>query len=239
MGYKYPVGPADLRYHPSMKFFLTLTTIALLAITANAQARTISEGDFNGALQYAGVETNKTFPFIYTTVTDTYQKGVVAFSERKVVDQEAEGAEREITSVTRIGKTFTGYSILTADSTGPYCSKDGASWTGPSNFACGYPGGIFIPPSKKVRDLESAEYSIAEDTRDGEPVKAYRKLAIYAPDEPNGKKTFVEEIATIDSRGFFLTVTTHEGILEPRTTTLFRRQTWDHKTKFKPVVAPK
>ncbi len=86
---------------------------------------------------------------------------------------------------------------------------------------------------------ESVEYSVANDVRDGESIKVYRKLAISAPTDPKGKKDFVEEIVTIDSRGFLISVITHEGILDPRTTTLVRTETWDFKTKFKPVVAPK
>jgi hypothetical protein len=102
-------------------------------------------------------------------------------------------------------------------------------------------------PARKVaesfactpKEAESVEYSVTQKSLDGQTVKVYRKYAVYAAPEPNGKKSFEEEIATIDSRGFFISVVDNEGTLDPKSITLIRKQTWDLKTKFKPVVAPK
>lgn len=80
---------------------------------------------------------------------------------------------------------------------------------------------------------------MTEKTIAGERVKVYRKYAIYGANETDGKKFFTEEVITIDPRGFFTSITTTEGTIDPRIITLTRTQKWDHKTKFKPVVAPK
>jgi hypothetical protein len=121
-----------------------------------------------------------------------------------------------------------------------YCSTDGVSWTGPQEFVCPGPEGPgLLRLSRGARQSESAEYSVSEESLDGKPVKIYRKYAIYPAGEPNGKKDFEEKIATIDSRGFFVSVVHIEGTLDPKVVTLARKQTWDFRTKFKPVVAPK
>ena len=74
---------------------------------------------------------------------------------------------------------------------------------------------------------------------DGDKLKVYREFVVYSAAEASRKKEFKETIATIDSRGFFISIVNNEGFLDPKTVTLIRKQSWNMKTKFKAVVAPK
>lgn len=228
-----------MRYYAFMKLLLFFTIVALAAICSNAQARSTTAADYDGTMRYAVSETNAAFPFTFTVVTDNYENGKIVSTEREFNERQAKGVARKTMSLTKGGKTLHSYSVMVGFGENTYCSKDGVSWTGPQKFVCRGPEDSNEMRLFRPRTPESAEYSVVDDKQDGEPIKVYRKLAIFAPSEPTGKKDYVEEIFRIDARGFFISVTTTEGILEPRTITLVRKQTWDNKAKFKPVVAPK
>lgn len=220
-----------------MKLTIALTFVAFTAVTLNAQPKPTTEADYNGTFQYAVSETNAAFPFVFTVVTETYVRGKLASTESDVAERQAEGIERQTRTLKRGGKTFHSYSIMVGFGNGTYCSRDGVSWTGPQKFVCRGPDDSGELRLYRPRQPESAEYSVTERSVDGKTVKVYRKYAIF-PATANGKKDFEEEIATIDSRGFFISVVDTEGTLGPKVVTLIRKQTWDFKTKFKPVIAP-
>lgn len=222
-----------------MKTIVTLTLVVFTAVTLSGQTKPTTAADYNGTVQYAVSETNAAFPFIFTTVTERFEGGKLVSTETEINEMEAAGVERETTTLKKGGQTFIGYSIMTGFGNNTYCSSDGKLWRGPQEFVCPSADGSNLFTVRRPRNAESSEYSVTEKSLDGKPVKIYRKYAIFAATSPNGKKSFEEEIATIDSRGFFISVVDTEGILDPKTVTLIRKQTWDFKTKFKPVVAPK
>jgi hypothetical protein len=78
----------------------------------------------------------------------------------------------------------------------------------------------------------------ASQEAEGKRVKIYRQYSVFAPLIENGKKEFREQIATIDSRGFFIDIVEIEGTLDPLIIGLKRKQSWDTKTKIKPIVSP-
>lgn len=88
------------------------------------------------------------------------------------------------------------------------------------------------------REPESAEYSVTTKSVKGKQIKIYRGYLVFAPFADGGKKTFREEISTINSRGFFTIVERVEGTLDPKTVTLTSKQSWITKAKIKPIVAP-
>lgn len=222
-----------------MKILLSLTLLAVAAVLSEAQTKPTSAADYNGTFTYAVAETNAAFPFVFTVVTEKYEGGKLVSTETQVSERQAEGVERETTTLKIGRKTLRSYSIMVGFDNGTYCSTNGIKWTGPQEYICPNPEGIMIISVARARQPETAEYTVTEKSVGGQSVKVYRKYAVYAAYEPGGKKTFEEEIATIDSRGFFISVTRTEGTLNPKITTQHRTQTWDHKTKFRPVLAPK
>jgi hypothetical protein len=222
-----------------MKTIISLTLIAFAAITLTAQSKPTTEADYNGTFGYAVGETNKAFPFIFTVVTETFEGGKLVSTETDINERQAPGVERKTQTLTRGRETLRSYSVMTGFGDNTYCSTDAVSWTGPQKFVCRGPNGSGSIGLYGPRTPESVEYSVTERSVGGKPVKVYRKYAIFAAKNPNGKRSFEEKIATIDSRGFLISVVGTEGILDPKTITLVRKQTWDLTTKFKPVVAPK
>lgn len=222
-----------------MKLIITLTLITFGAISLSAQAKTITAADYDGAFRYAVSETNAAFPFIFTVQTQRFENGKLVSNETDVSERQAAGVERETKTLEKDGQIFRSYSVMVGFDNGTYCGSDGVNWKGPQEFVCPGPDGSNIVSVSRPRKPESVQYSVTEESRNGKPVKVYRKLSIFAATSPNGKKTHEQVTATIDSRGFFISVVNAEGTLDPNVTTLYRRQSWDFETKFKPVVAPK
>ena len=222
-----------------MKFFIPLLFIAFFTTTLGAQAKPTTAADYDGTFRYAVSETNAAFPFVFTVVTETFKGGKLVSTETDVNERQAAGIERESKALKKDGQTFRSHSIMVGFNKSTYCSKDGATWEGPQEFACPGPDGSNLFRISRPREPESVAYSVFENSLQGKTVKIYRKYAIFAGSGPNGKKSFGEKIATIDSRGFFISVVDTEGTLDPQTITLKRTQTWDFETKFKSVVAPK
>jgi len=222
-----------------MKTIISLAIIAFVAITHNAQTRPTTAADYEGTFRYAVSETNAAFPFVFTVVKQRYDDGKLISTETDVNERQAAGAARETQTLQRDSTTLRSYSVMVGFGNNTYCSTDGVSWTGPQKFVCPGPDGSSIFTVQRPRSPESAEYSVTEGSLGGKPVKIYRKYAVFAATATNGKKSFEEEIATLDSRGFFISVVDTEGTLDPKAVTLIRKQTWDFKTAFNPVVAPK
>jgi len=222
-----------------MKLIISIVLIALAATTLSAQAKPTTAADYEGTFRYAVFETNRSFPFVFTVVKEKFVGGKLVSTETSVDERQAAGVERETIKLERGGKTFSSYSIQVGFGNHTDCSTDGAIWNGPQEFVCPGPDGSNVLTLSRPRKSESVEFSVSERSINGEPVKIYRKYAIFAGTGASGKKSFEEEIATIDSRGFFISVVDTEGTLDPKSLTLIRNQTWDFETKFKPVVVPK
>lgn len=223
-----------------MKLIFTLTLIFLGAMSAIAQAKTITAADYDGAFRFAVRETNAAFPFKFIVVTEKFKDGKLVSTETEVNERQAEGVERETKTLEKDGQTLRSYSVMVGFENGTYCSADGSNWKGPQEFVCPGTDGSDTVTLSGPRTPESVQYSVIEESRNGKPVKVYRKWAFFAATSPNGKKSHTHQTATFDSRGFFISVVDVEGFLDPEpVTTLYRKQTWDFETKFKPVVAPK
>jgi hypothetical protein len=222
-----------------MKFVACFAFITLTTITLNAQLKPTTAADYDGTFQYAVSETNSAFPFVFTVATQRFEGGKLVSTQTEVNERQAQGVERGAKTLERGGKLLRSYSVMIGFGDATYCSTDAVSWTGPQRFVCPGPEGNRLLRLSRPRQPDKAEYSVTEESLDGNPVKVYRKYAVFAASGPNGKASFEEETATIDSRGFFISAFTTKGILDPKVVELTRKQTWDFKTKFKPVVAPK
>lgn len=222
-----------------MKFVLYLLLAFSAATMVNAQAKPTTEADYNGTFRFAVSETNRAFPFIFTVVTENYERGKLVSTETDVNERQAAGVARETKTLTKGKQTLRSYSIMLGFDSQTYCSSDGKTWKGPQQYVCPGPSGSGLMRLYGVREPMKVEYSVSEKSLDGKPVKVYRKYAVYLAQSHKDKDDFEEEIATIDSRGFFISVTKTEGTLDPKVITLTRKQTWDFSTKFKPIVAPK
>lgn len=222
-----------------MKLTLYLLILFATATTVVAQAKPTTAADYEGTLQYAVSETNAAFPFIFTVITKMYERGKLVSTQTDIAERQAQGIERETTSLKRGQKTLYSYSIQLGFDNQTYCSSDGKVWKGPQQYVCPGPDGSNLTMLYGARDPLKVEYSVEEKDLNGKPVKVYRKYAVYLAQSDKDKNDYEEEIATIDDRGFFISVVKTEGTLAPKTITLTRTQTWDFATKFKPVVAPK
>lgn len=223
----------------AMKIIISLILAAFAVVSLNAQARPTSAADYKGTIQYAVFTTNEAFPFVFTVVTEKFEGGKLVSTETEVNERQAAGVARETKTLKRGETTLHSHSIMVGFGNNTYCSTDGVSWSGPQKFVCPGPERGSTMMLSMPREPESAEYSVEDASIGGKPVKIYRKYAVFAANTPNGKKTFEEETATIDSRGFFISVIRNKGTLGPKVVTSSQKQTWDFNTKFKPVVAPK
>lgn len=222
-----------------MKSTMSLVIVILAAISGFAQAKPTNAADYKGTFQYAVSATNEAFPFVFTVVTVTYENGKIASAETDIDERQAMGVERETKTLIKDGKTLTSYSIMVGFGSNTYCSMDGVSWRGPQQYVCPGPDGSGLVRLYGPRKPETAEYTVEEKSVNGKKVKVYREYLIFSSSNPSGKNDFQEKIATIDSRGFFISIVGNEGTLDPKTVTLVRKQTWDFNTKIKPIVAPK
>ncbi len=220
-----------------MKIALSIVTIFLLFIGSNAQSKTISKDEYEKVSQFAVSETNADYPVILKVVVNNIKNGKTISTETSAVENEAQGRSRKKTTVFENGKKTNKYQI-NAGFGSVYCSDDGIKWEGPSKYECGSANGGAIRIGSVSREPEISEYSVATKTVSGKKVKIYREYLVFAPFAEGEKKTFREEISTIDSHGFFRTVEGVEGNLDPKTVTLTRKQSWITKAKIKPVVAP-
>ena len=224
--------PDNICQRVSMKFTITIIILSVSIVASNGQSRPITAQEYEKVFQFAVAETNAAFPFVFTVTTDLIKNGKVVRTVTEVNERESPGRER-ITRIT-IGKgTTTRTHQVKVGFGNVYCSEDGVMWKGPLPYECSGPVSFYGP-----RDIERVDYSVEERSLAGIKVKVYREYSILAPATPNGKKDFRDEVSTIDSRGFFINIVTTEGTLDPKTINLIRKQSWDSKTRIKPVVAP-
>lgn len=212
---------------------LMCASIAIGVADLAAQTKPTTAADYNGAFRYAVSETNAAFPFVYTVVVEEFANGEAIFSETTVNERQAADVERIIRNTVENGKTSSTQQISVGFGV-VYCSNDGMTWVGPQQYECDGPRRIY-----GSRDVAHAEYTVEEKAVGGEKIKIYREYVIYKPSGPGTTRSYKETFATIDSRGFFISVLNNEGTLHPKVVSLKRTQTWDMKNKFKPIVAPK
>lgn len=219
-----------------MKYLIPLTLVLLFSTLSSGQARTISKEEYDRVFKFAVSETNAAFPFLFTVVTTTFEGEKATSTETMVNERHDAGVERIKTPLATNDSTKTVHQ-LRIGFRNVYCSEDGKIWTGPGKYECPHPSGvrrIYGP-----RQPESSEYTVKESVLDGKSVKIYREYLVFASFKDPEKKDFREKTATVDSRGFFLSIFGSEGTLGPRSVTLTRKQTWKMNVKFDPISAPK
>lgn len=218
-------------YRRIVLFFILLGSFV---VNLFGQSKPTTASDYNGTFQYAVAETNAAFPFTFTVVVEEFENGRTVSSETTVNERQAAGIERIARTGLTNGKKTVSYQVKVGFGN-VYCSNDGAIWQGPQKYECG--SGLMRLYGPRVTD--EAEYSVEEKTVNGEKIKIYREYLIYKPIEGRRQKDFKETMATIDSKGLFISILNNEGTLDPKAITLIRKQSWDFSTKFKTVVAPK
>lgn len=219
-----------------MKTLLSLILIFLFSIVSFGQPRQISKDEFDKVFKFAVSETNDAFPFLFTVVTQMFDGEKVTSTETMLNERHDAGVERIKKTWVTDAQTKTVHQLKIGFGK-VYCSEDGTNWNGPSQYECRNPSGeirLYGP-----REPESSEYTVEESVQDGKKVKIYREYLVFASARDGSKKDFREKSATIDSRGFFLSIFGSEGTLGPRSVTLTRKQTWKMNVKFEPIIAPK
>lgn len=214
-----------------MKILLSFVIISLFIVTSNAQSRTISKDEYEEMFKFAVSKTNTDYPVIFKVVTNYFKNGKTVRTITEINENQSSGYERMKKTVIADGKETNSYQI-TVGFGNVFCSDDGISWTS-TKYECSGSAVIY-----GKRDVESVEYSVTTKTINGEELKIYRKYSVFVSANDSKKKVFSEEVSTIDSRGFFITVVDTEGTLDPKTVTLTREQSWVTKAKIDPIVAP-
>ena len=214
-----------------MKLALSLVTICLFFITANAQTRTISRKEYEKIFELAVWKTNKDYPVVFKVTTQFIEHGKTARTVTDWAENQAPLQHRLKRTIVAGGRTTNMYQV-SAESRKVFCSDDGVSWK-VSDSECWGPTIIY-----GARKSESTKHTVTVKTLKGKTVRVYREYSVFGPYEGYEKKEFRETISTIDSRGFFRTVVNIEGTLHPRTVTLIRKQSWVTKARIKPVVPP-
>jgi hypothetical protein len=215
-----------------MKIALSFIAIFIFVDISYAQSRSISRDEYEKVVQFAVSKTNADYPLIFKVKTSFIENGKTVRTETEVNENEAAGRYRIKRTVLANGRETNKYQ-LTIGFGNVFCSDNGVKWK-PSKYEC--------PDETRIygnREAESIEYSVTENSVNGKKVKVYRQYSVFPLSEGNKLKDFREEIATIDSRGFFITVVDTEGTLDPKTVTLIREQSWVTQAKIERVVAPK
>jgi hypothetical protein len=215
-----------------MKITLSFIALFLFFISTSAQSQKFSKDEHDKAIQFAESETNADYPVIFKVITNFIENGKTVSMETEVVENESEGRHRSKRTVLENGKETTKYQIMTGFGN-VYCSDDGIKWNRASEYDCRNMVRLYSP-----REAEIAEYSVTTKSVKGKKIKMYREYLVFAPFTDGKKKTFRENISTIDSRGFFVTVEGTEGTLDLKAVTRTRKQAWVTKAMIKPVVAP-
>lgn len=214
-----------------MKVAFSLIIVLLCYFNFNAQSKNIDKDEYEKAFKFAVSETNAVYPHIFEVITNFIETGKTIRTVTETNENEAPLHHRIKVTTLENGKETNKFQI-NVGSGNVFCSNDGTTWN-PSKYECDGPTMFYGP-----RNAETIEYSLSEKKLAGKSVKVYREYSVFAPTKKGEKKTFSEEISTIDSRGFFITVETSEGTLDPKAVTLTRKQTWTLKAKIKPVVSP-
>lgn len=213
-----------------MKILFSIVTVFLFSTNLIAQSKTISKNEYERVFEFAVSETNADFPFVFEVITEEIEDGKTVRRVTKVNERQSEEYERIKQTEVADGRETNKYQIKVGFGN-LFCSDDGINWKS-SQYWCLGPPTIYMP-----RKPESVEYSVSEKSIDGKKVKVYRKYSLFASAAGSKRKGFNEEISTIDSRGFFLSVEDTEGTLNPDAVTLRMKQTWT-KAKITPIVSP-
>jgi len=214
-----------------MKFKLLLIPLLLFAVSSSVRAQSITKDEFDRAYRFAVSETNAAFPFVFTVTSEFIENGKTVSTVTDVHEREAQGRERTTRTTVTEGRMTHKYQIKVGFGKN-FCSYDGLTWT-PDEYECFGPVSFY-----GRREPESVEHSVIRKRAKGRKAKVLRQYSVYAPLTPNAKKDFREKIFTLDSRKLFIDIIDTEGTLDPLTVKLIRRQSWDTKTRFKPVIAP-
>lgn len=214
-----------------MKAAFSLIIVLLCYFNFNAQSKNIDKDEYEKAFKFAVSETNAVYPHIFEVKTNFVEAGKTVRTVTETNENEAPLHHRIKVTTLENGKETNKYQI-NVGAGNVFCSNDGRIWK-PSKYECDSQRMIYGP-----RNPETIEYSVIEKKLAGKSVKIYRKYSVFAPTKEGEKRTFSEEISTIDSRGFFITVETSQGTLDPKAVALTRKQTWTLKAKIKPIVSP-
>lgn len=206
--------------------------VLLFCASVAAQPRPTDEADYNGTFRYAASGTNSAYPVIFRVESEYFENGKSVRKLTEGVENESEGRHRSKTIELEAGKTKEVQEILLGFGNG-FCKEGNGPWKR-SEYVCFGPGMI----DGGRRTPEKLEYTVEDKKIDGKSVKIYRKFAVFAAEQPSRPKRFEEEIATIDSNGYFLTVDKTFGTVEPRVVFRTTKQSWIVKAKIEPIVPP-
>jgi hypothetical protein len=215
-----------------MKLAFSLAVLLLFAVGSHAQPRSITAVKYEKVFQFAVSKTNDKFPFIFTVTTNLIENGKIVSTVTEVDERESMGRERIKRTTVSGGRTTNKYQ-LRVDFENVFCSDDGVSWKPPTPYECYSPVSSYGP-----EEPVSVKYTVTRRYLNGRTVKIYREYSVFALKTAGGKKTFRQTVSTIDRKGLFIKVVDTEGTLGPRAVALTRKQTWDTKTRIRPIVVP-
>jgi hypothetical protein len=212
-----------------MKTTFLIIVIFLFAVTLSAQSKSINKDEYEKAFKFAVSATNSEYPHIFKSTTSFIENGKFVSKSTEINENESSGHYRITRITTDNGKETKKYQI-TYGFGNVFCSDDNVKWT-ISEYECVNLLAISLP-----KKAESVEYSIDKKQVKDRTIKIYRKYEVFSVTD--GKKEFKEEIATIDSDGYFINVVNTEGKLKPKIVTHITKQSWIRKAKFEIIKPP-
>ena len=208
--------------------------ILLAAMAAFGQPKPITQKEYEDALQHAA-DMGISYPMIEKIEEEKFRDSRQIEKATFSTEYVSEDKVRATMQIVSGGKT-TNLSEIGLGIGKIYCKVGDGKWKleSESKSAECHDAWNLIPTPSRSGPEDGVTYTSEDQTVGGQRVTAFRKYVVYG-----GKQTFLEQITTVDSKGFITIATATQGTLDPRTVTVTVKVSWTSNAKIAPIIKPK